>query len=206
MRSMTRRLLSLGTGLALAATGLIGVRPAAAAGPIDDCANSGSWARGGTWRLRSTMFVPGDRKLNWAPVRALRVGDVLRFRASGSTQIATWGDHKGPWGNGWDDPAPGDGRWPAAGEPKYALLVRPYLANVMVVSGDVRGQRLNSGDWYTVGTDSDCLRVTATMTHPRHIPQFEFKVNDANLGDNNDGFNVSIRLWRNCPGSIDPDC
>ncbi|GAA5064431.1 hypothetical protein HNP84_006927 [Thermocatellispora tengchongensis] len=206
MRATTRFLVSLGTALTLGTIGLAGAQPAAAAGPIDDCANTRSWAGSGNWRLKATLFVPGDRKTHWAPRLTLRAGDVLRFRASGTTQIATWGDHKGPWGNGWDDLAPADGRWPASGEPKYALLVRPHYANAQVVSGVDAGHRLPAGTWYTSGADSDCLRITRVIRHARYIPQFEFKVNDANLGDNNDGFNVAIRLWRNCPGNIDPDC
>jgi hypothetical protein len=121
-------------------------------------------------------------------------GDLLRFHAAGTTQIATWGDHKDP--NGDPETAPDNGRWPAPGVRKYALVMRITAGNIQFISngaiGDARvlGGSMTIGRWYAAGTDSGCLKV---ITPPSS--GIEFEINDDNIGDNNDGPTVSLKQW-----------
>jgi hypothetical protein len=78
-------------------------------------------------------------------------GDLLRFHASGDTQIATWGDNKDPDGD--TTVAPDNGRWPAPGVRKYALVMRITSGNLQFVSAgsvaDARvvGQSMTISRW-----------------------------------------------------------
>ncbi|GIH94240.1 hypothetical protein ACFFMN_06115 [Planobispora siamensis] len=211
MSGTMRVLGSLVTVAALSVTTQIALSPAAhAADPIENCRG----ALTDEAFIGRDVVVPGNAKQDWPEdhrenrrhPRRLRIHDVVRFTARGSVQIATWGDHKGPWGNGWDDLAPDNGRWPAPGEPKYALLVRPVAARVVILDGPDRGLVLRPGAWYVAGEDSECMRIVRTSSRDDVTPRFEFKINDDNVGDNNDGFDVFARVWRSCVPPIDSGC
>jgi hypothetical protein len=119
-------------------------------------------------------------------------GDLVRFTASGSTQIATWGSHK-PASGDVGDIAPDDGRWPLPGSPKYGLLMRVRTGSAVWVSGRGFARPINPGQWQYIGQDSGCLMV-------KQAPgDFEFLINDANIGDNNDGPDVVAAQWRGTP-------
>jgi hypothetical protein len=142
---------------------------------------------------QQTFFVPGNGHAMFASAQGYVAGDLLRFRATGDTQIATWGDHKAP--NGDTTVAPDDGRWPAPGIRQYALLMRIRSGNVQFISGGaipdarVLGDVMTPWRWYAAGTDSGCLRIVDPP------PAVEFLVNDANIGDNNDGPTVTLKQW-----------
>lgn len=207
MSSKVRALTVLGTVVALTAATQVGFSTAAHADPVSDCTSNVTEKA----TLHREIYVPGNGKLVWpkesdeAP--RLRAHDVVRFKAGGSVQIATWGDSKGAWGNGWnDDLAPDNGRWPAPGEPKYALLVRPLFARAMVLDGPDENLLLRPGRWYVAGKDTECLQIVRTSSNKDVTPSFEFKINDDNIGDNNDGFDVSVRMWRPCIRPLDSNC
>jgi hypothetical protein len=174
----------------VAATAAI-LTPASAAQAIPD---NGVCQFESATQNQQQFFVPGNGHAMFRSQFDYVDGDLLRFKATGSTQIATWGDHKDP--NGDTATAPDDGRWRAENVRKYALLMRIRSGTVQFIStsvvGDSRvlGANMIPWRWYAVGTDSGCLRVMAPP--PAH---FEFEINDDNIGDNNDGPTVTMKQW-----------
>ena len=84
---------------------------------------------------KQSAFIPGNGHTNLVSEAGYVNGDLLRFRASGNTQIATWGDHKDP--NGDAAVAPDNGRWPAPGVRKSgAFQDRLVCGRVGLMSED----------------------------------------------------------------------
>ncbi len=172
------RAAALASALGATAAATLTAHPAAAAAPhpLESCEK---------WRSvqhYERFQHPGNDKSAVRSNADLLPGDVIRLMASGTTQIATWGAHKGPDGD--PTPAENNGRWPAHGVNKYALLIR-------VLDGVVerRGTAMVPLQWYQAGADSTCLHV---VKPPSRI---EMVINDDNIGDNNDGPRVDLWQW-----------
>jgi hypothetical protein len=175
---------ALALALAVAGAGAVSLGPASAAMASPSAPACSFQQIPVQWR--QSFFVPGNGHVRFTSRAGYVSGDMLHFRATGTTQIATWGDHKDP--NGDAALAPDNGRWPAPGVRKYALIMRITSGNIQFMStgaiGDARVvcQSMTTGRWYAAGTDSGFLRVIAPP--PAGI---EFEINDDNIGDNNDG-------------------
>lgn len=96
----------------------------------------------------------------WLGAGGFLSGDLLHFTATGNTQIATWGAHKGPDGD-VNDLAPDNGRWPLPNAPKYGLLMRIRSGSAVGLSGRLSGRTIQPWTWFYIGSNSGCLIVKA---------------------------------------------
>lgn len=166
--------------------------------PVAACATpSSSWPQFSPQRFRAagnsnTFWHSTNSHSFWPGAGGFLSGDLLHFTASGTTQIATWGAHKGPNGD-VNDLAPDNGRWPLPNAPKYGLLMRIRSGSAAGLSGRLTGRTIQPWTWFYIGSHSGCLIVKEPS------PDIEFLINDDNIGDNNDGPEVIAQQWRHNP-------